>query len=130
MFACSGGPYYAPRSVRHASLEVLDALFPMGRRSRRLVRLAFRVLHPAEFLGGFFFLLLLPVRFWTWASRRLLGAVGVLLYSVIRLFGMAQGAVGRRKYQQLSAAGVQSQQQQQEREQQEREREPSGYINN
>lgn len=69
---CSGGPHYAPRSVRSASLEVLDALFPMGRRSRRLVRLIFRLLHPAGYLGGFFFFLLLPMRFWSWASGKAL----------------------------------------------------------
>lgn len=85
-----GGPYYAPRSVRSAALEVLDALFPMGRRSRRLVRLVFRLLHPAEFLGGLFFLLLLPVRLWSWANGKVLGAVGMLLLSALRLLGLAK----------------------------------------
>ena len=44
-----GGPRYAPRSVNHAAFEVLDALFPLGQRSRRLVSLTFRLaLHPGE----------------------------------------------------------------------------------
>lgn len=85
-----GGPYYAPRSVRSAALEVLDALFPMGRRSRRLVRLVFRVLHPAEFLGGVFFLLLLPVRLWSWFTAKLLGAVAAVVFAVLRFVGLAK----------------------------------------
>ncbi|WIA11477.1 hypothetical protein OEZ85_011591 [Tetradesmus obliquus] len=83
-----GGPYYAPRSVRSAALEVLDALFPMGRRSRRLVRLVFRILHPAEILGVVFFVLLLPVRVWSWASRKALGGVAWAVMGVLRLFGL------------------------------------------
>lgn len=90
--ARAGGPYYAPRSVRVAALEVLDALFPMGRRSRRLVRLVFRVLHPAEFLGALFFMLLLPVRAWSALSRAVLRAAGAVtaaasavLFAVLRL---------------------------------------------
>ena len=44
-----GGPRYAPRSVNQAAFEVLDALFPLGQRSRRLVSLTFRLaLHPGE----------------------------------------------------------------------------------
>jgi hypothetical protein len=84
----AGGPYYAPRSVRSAALEVLDALFPMGRRSRRLVRLVFRILHPAEILGVVFFVLLLPVRVWSWCSRKTLGVVGWMVMGVLRLFGL------------------------------------------
>lgn len=87
---CAGGPYYAPRSVRSAALEVLDALFPMGRRSRRLVRLVFRLLHPAEFLGGVFFLLLLPVRLWTWFNAKLFGAAAAVLFAVLRFVGLAK----------------------------------------
>lgn len=85
-----GGPYYAPRSVRSAALEVLDALFPMGRRSRRLVRLVFRVLHPAEFLGGVVFLLLLPVRLWSWLTGRLIGIAAMVLMTALRLVGLAK----------------------------------------
>eukprot|EP00879_Flechtneria_rotunda_P004592 GHRR01004847.1.p1 GENE.GHRR01004847.1~~GHRR01004847.1.p1 ORF type:complete len:391 (+),score=116.64 GHRR01004847.1:737-1909(+) len=105
-----GGPYYAPRSVRSAALEVLDALFPMGRHSRRLVRLVFRILHPAEFLGRFFFLLLLPVRFWSWANSRVIGAIGIVLFGLLRLVGLGQRvpAAGN----QAAVAAVQQQQQQ------------------
>jgi hypothetical protein len=74
--------------VRSAALEVLDALFPMGRRSRRLVRLVFRILHPAEILGVIFFVLLLPVRVWSWASRKALGVVGWMVMGLLRLFGL------------------------------------------
>jgi phosphoglycerol transferase MdoB-like AlkP superfamily enzyme len=87
-----GGPYYAPRAVRSAALEVLDALFPMGRRSRRMVRLVFRVLHPAEFLGGIFFLILLPVRLWGWASGKVLRLIGSVIMWWLRLLGLASRA--------------------------------------
>ncbi|KAI7841005.1 hypothetical protein COHA_005233 [Chlorella ohadii] len=43
-----GGPRYAPRRVNRLAGEVLDALFPAGRRMRRLIRFGFRVLHPQE----------------------------------------------------------------------------------
>ena len=44
-----GGPRYVPRRVNKAAFKVLDTLFPMGRTSRRLVSLAFRLwLHPSE----------------------------------------------------------------------------------
>jgi hypothetical protein len=62
----------------------------MGRRSRRLVRLVFRVLHPAEFLGGVFFLLLLPVRLWTWFTAKILGAVAAVVFAVLRFVGLAK----------------------------------------
>ena len=42
-----GGPRYVPRSVNQAAFRVLDALFPMGKLSRRAVSLLFRLwLHP------------------------------------------------------------------------------------
>lgn len=90
MSPSAGGPYYPPRSVRSAALEVLDALFPMGRRSRRLVRLVFRVLHPAEILGGVFFLLFLPVRLWSWCSGKLIGMALAVLFTVLRCIGLAK----------------------------------------
>lgn len=41
-----GGPVYPPRSVRHAAIEALDALFPRGRRFRNGVNLFFRLWRP------------------------------------------------------------------------------------
>ncbi len=43
-----GGPRYASRAVNKLAFSALDALFPHGRRTRRLVNLAFRFLHPQE----------------------------------------------------------------------------------
>lgn len=45
-----GGPRYAPRSVRRAAGATLDTLFPMGQRSRRLVRFLFRVCNPSDWV--------------------------------------------------------------------------------
>lgn len=44
----SGGPRYLPRSVNQAAFQALDSLFPYGRRSRRLINVAFRFLYPSE----------------------------------------------------------------------------------
>lgn len=73
--ASRGPPHYAPREVRMAARGVLDALFPMGRRSRQLVRLAFWLLNP---LSG---LLLLPVR----VNTYIVGLVGGWLAWALRL---------------------------------------------
>lgn len=43
-----GGPRYASRAVNKLAFKALDTLFPHGRRTRRLVNLAFRFLHPQE----------------------------------------------------------------------------------
>lgn len=43
-----GGPRYAARRVNKLAFEALDALFPAGRRTRRLINFAFRFLHPQE----------------------------------------------------------------------------------
>lgn len=75
--ASRGPPHYAPGEVRRAARRVLDALFPMGRRSRQLVRWAFWLLHP---LSG---ALLLPVRVNTWA----VGCLGALVAWALRLAG-------------------------------------------
>ncbi|GBF87356.1 K-stimulated pyrophosphate-energized sodium pump protein [Raphidocelis subcapitata] len=72
--ASRGPPHYAPHDVRQAARQVLDALFPMGRRSRQLVRFAFWLLNP---LSG---LLLLPVRI----NTRIVGLVGSLLGWTLR----------------------------------------------
>ncbi|KAG0582168.1 hypothetical protein KC19_3G039100 [Ceratodon purpureus] len=45
-FTAPGGPMYPTRPVRHAAWETLDALFPVGRHSRHLISLFFRLLHP------------------------------------------------------------------------------------
>lgn len=44
----SGGPRYLSRDVNQAAFNALDSLFPYGRRSRRLVNIAFKFLHPTE----------------------------------------------------------------------------------
>ena len=44
----SGGPRYLPRPVNLAAFEALDSLFPFGRRSRRIINVAFKFLHPSE----------------------------------------------------------------------------------
>ena len=43
-----GGPRYASRAVNKVAFGALDALFPHGRRTRRLINIAFRFLHPQE----------------------------------------------------------------------------------
>jgi hypothetical protein len=43
-----GGPRYASRAVNREAFAALDVLFPHGRRTRRLINLAFRFLHPQE----------------------------------------------------------------------------------
>lgn len=45
-FTAPGGPMYPTRPVRHAAWDTLDALFPVGRHSRHLISLFFRLLHP------------------------------------------------------------------------------------
>ena len=42
------GPRYLPRSVNQEAFRALDELFPYGRRSRRIINVAFRFLHPSE----------------------------------------------------------------------------------
>lgn len=43
-----GGPRYASRAVNRLAFRTLDTLFPHGRRTRRLINLWFRFLHPQE----------------------------------------------------------------------------------
>jgi hypothetical protein len=45
-FTSPGGPMYPTRPVRHAAWETLDVLFPVGRNSRYLIALMFRLIHP------------------------------------------------------------------------------------
>ena len=42
----SGGPRYAPRSANRLAFQALDALFPHGKRTRRLINFGFKFLHP------------------------------------------------------------------------------------
>lgn len=81
--ASPGGPHYAPRAVRvsnlcficelrphspqphglpqAAAMSALDATYPLGRRTRRVVRTLFRLLHPTDWLGEFW---LAPLHWW------------------------------------------------------------------
>eukprot|EP00250_Pteridium_aquilinum_P003763 c1405_g1_i1 orf=142-1218(-) len=45
-FTAPGGPMYPTRDVRRAAWNTLDCLFPVGRNSRHLISLFFRLLHP------------------------------------------------------------------------------------
>ena len=44
----SGGPRYLPRPVNQAAFQALDSLFPYGQRSRRIISVAFKFLHPSD----------------------------------------------------------------------------------
>ena len=45
-----GGPFYAPRKVRHAAVRTFDAIYPRGRRLRWLFKTATAMLHPFPFI--------------------------------------------------------------------------------
>lgn len=45
-FTAPGGPMYPTKLVCHAAWDTLDCLFPVGRHSRHLISLFFRMLHP------------------------------------------------------------------------------------
>lgn len=47
-FATPGGPRFPPRRVREAASATIDTLFPHGSAVRRVVHLAFRLLHPVR----------------------------------------------------------------------------------
>lgn len=51
LLRCSGGPLYPPSNVRTEAARSYSALFPVGRRTRWLATLAFRVLYPHHFAG-------------------------------------------------------------------------------
>lgn len=69
MLSQPGGPRYAPRRVNALALEALDALFPAGRRTRRLISFAFRFMHPQEW----------PWFWWDFCSRAARAAAAWLL---------------------------------------------------
>jgi hypothetical protein len=77
--------------VRDAALASLDALFPMGRKSRRVVQALFRLLHPTDWLGEFW---LQPVRFFTWLYFK---CVLVVIQAAIRVPVGLYGAATRRR---------------------------------
>ncbi|GAB4815145.1 hypothetical protein N2152v2_002191 [Parachlorella kessleri] len=65
----SGGPRYAPRSVNKLAFKALDSLFPHGKRTRRLINLGFRFLHPQDWPWFLWDMLLLAVRaLWLWVA--------------------------------------------------------------
>eukprot|EP00887_Chlorella_sp_A99_P006836 scaffold2.g6836.t1 len=72
-----GGPRRAPRTVNRLASAVLDALFPSGRRIRALISLAFRFLHPHEWLW-------LPFWHAALASARRLLALLVAAFAALR----------------------------------------------
>ncbi len=77
--------------MRDAALASLDALFPLGRKSRRVVQGFFRLLHPTDWLGEFW---LQPVRFLTWLYLK---CVLVVIKAAIRVPVSLYGAVSRRR---------------------------------
>jgi len=60
---------------------VLDALFPLGRQSRRFVRMLFQAFHPADWLGSAWILWL--VRLWTYMYARLVRRLLRVAYQVL-----------------------------------------------
>jgi hypothetical protein len=72
-------------------MAALDSLFPMGRKSRRVVQLLFRLLHPTDWLGEFW---LRPVRLATWLYVR---CVLVVLRAMVGVPVKVYGAMGRRR---------------------------------
>lgn len=61
----AGGPRYLSRDVNQAAFRALDHLFPYGRRSRRLVNIAFRFLHPTEGLWLIYLAVRSSIETWT-----------------------------------------------------------------
>ena len=52
-FQTPGGPLYPTRTLRHVAQRVNDELFPSGRIIRRVMYLAFRLLHPVQWPSSF-----------------------------------------------------------------------------
>ncbi|GAX79539.1 hypothetical protein CEUSTIGMA_g6980.t1 [Chlamydomonas eustigma] len=75
-----GGPYYAPRSIQLAAMSTLDATYPMGRRTRRVVRAVFRLFHPTDWLGEFW---IAPFHWWTALYSKAVLAALWLLYRLL-----------------------------------------------
>jgi hypothetical protein len=65
----SGGPRYAPRSVNKLAFAALDTLFPLGKRTRRLINVGFKFLHPQDWPWFLWDMLLLAARAaWLWLA--------------------------------------------------------------
>jgi len=69
-FTSPGGPMYPTRTVRHATFETLDLLFPAGRYSRHLISLFFRLLHPYYWPSSCWYFIITCIKvmlytFWT-----------------------------------------------------------------
>eukprot|EP01112_Ceratiomyxa_fruticulosa_P019010 TRINITY_DN6154_c0_g1_i2.p1 TRINITY_DN6154_c0_g1~~TRINITY_DN6154_c0_g1_i2.p1 ORF type:complete len:476 (-),score=54.73 TRINITY_DN6154_c0_g1_i2:139-1566(-) len=57
-YSSPGGPFYPPRSVRHAARWSLDQLFPQGKLGRTTISLLFRLLHPYYSTGSILYYVL------------------------------------------------------------------------
>ncbi|KAJ7564579.1 hypothetical protein O6H91_02G023900 [Diphasiastrum complanatum] len=80
-FTSPGGPMYPTRPVRHAAWDTLDCLFPVGRLSRHIISLFFRLLHPYYW----------PVSFWNFVVNgvtAMLEQIYMVIYTICHwLFG-------------------------------------------
>ncbi|XP_024364031.1 uncharacterized protein [Physcomitrium patens] len=76
-FTAPGGPMYPTRPVRHAAWETLDVLFPVGRHSRHLISLFFRLLHPYYW----------PVSAWNFTITTIKAMYAKIMKMVFGFFG-------------------------------------------
>eukprot|EP00201_Polytomella_parva_P011533 CAMPEP_0175073358 /NCGR_PEP_ID=MMETSP0052_2-20121109/20504_1 /TAXON_ID=51329 ORGANISM="Polytomella parva, Strain SAG 63-3" /NCGR_SAMPLE_ID=MMETSP0052_2 /ASSEMBLY_ACC=CAM_ASM_000194 /LENGTH=792 /DNA_ID=CAMNT_0016341131 /DNA_START=628 /DNA_END=3007 /DNA_ORIENTATION=- len=70
-FTSAGGPHYAPRSVQHEAFATLNALWPVGRLVRSVVRATSRAAH-LDYLGGFWWRM---IQFLSWIYGWILRAM-------------------------------------------------------
>ncbi|XP_024382961.1 uncharacterized protein [Physcomitrium patens] len=77
-FTAPGGPMYPTRPVRHAAWETLDVLFPIGRHSRHLISLFFRLLHPYYW----------PVSAWNFTITTIKALYAKILNTVFEIFAI------------------------------------------
>eukprot|EP00892_Ulva_mutabilis_P010758 jgi/Ulvmu1/8054/UM004_0291.1 len=73
-----GGPRYCPSEVRRKAAKLLDHAFPSGSRSRAIVRLCFRLMHPGDW----------PALLWLWAAGIVSGCWEWLLWIAARIWGL------------------------------------------
>ena len=70
---------YCPSKVRNKAMALLDHAFPIGSRSRGMVRLLFRLMHPSDW----------PIMIWLWFR-----GIGMWLKGlVLGWFGLVGGLV-------------------------------------